>query len=268
MDRFTDNMIIQTFNDMLPKKVTEKLHKAFHFYDFRNKELSEIGIKLTLTYFISIPIIIFILDATKPKELSGYGDFLAGFFSPIAFGWLVIGYLMQNKELKNSVKQTGESQRLARDQLEFQKLIREKDEKNKMIESQPIFDIERVVRNNESLAFYTEPLIKVKVEKNDAFNVFFTRKDTLVKTLTHNENHMKVGKAKVNFHLQGVDYKKILGSIEPCTKGSFNEKLFLDIYINYTDKVGTKRKIKAKLIARCDAGEPKLFLEYKHFEWV
>ena len=28
------------------------------------------------------------------------GDFLAGFFTPLAFGWLVYGYLLQSKELR------------------------------------------------------------------------------------------------------------------------------------------------------------------------
>ncbi|WP_417538225.1 hypothetical protein [Marinomonas sp.] len=71
--------------------------------------------------------------------MSGYGDFLAGFFSPIAFGWLVIGYLMQNKELKNSVEQTGEAQRLARDQLCLQVWLSEKEELEKFNSAQPVF---------------------------------------------------------------------------------------------------------------------------------
>ena len=32
-------------------------------------------------------------------ELSELGDFLAGFFTPLAFGWLIYGYLLQSSEL-------------------------------------------------------------------------------------------------------------------------------------------------------------------------
>lgn len=68
---------------------------------FKGKELLEIGAKLTYYYFAifllffgwKIPFLIF-------KPLNEIGDFLAGVFGPIAFGWLIIGYLMQNKELQ------------------------------------------------------------------------------------------------------------------------------------------------------------------------
>ena len=33
-------------------------------------------------------------------NLNELGDFLAGFFTPLAFGWLVFGYLLQTKELR------------------------------------------------------------------------------------------------------------------------------------------------------------------------
>ena len=38
-----------------------------------------------------------LLRAGKLNEL---GDFLAGIFTPLAFGWLVYGYLLQSKELR------------------------------------------------------------------------------------------------------------------------------------------------------------------------
>jgi len=37
-------------------------------------------------------------------ELNELGDFLAGFFAPLAFLWLVLGYLQQGEELQNSTK--------------------------------------------------------------------------------------------------------------------------------------------------------------------
>jgi len=62
--------------------------------------------------------------AGLPKELNAQGDFFAGFFAPLAFLWLVLGYLqqgeelrMQAQELKNSVEQQTQLVQVSRDQL-------------------------------------------------------------------------------------------------------------------------------------------------------
>lgn len=249
----------------LERVITSRIIKHF-----KDKELLEIGTQLSFYYFL----IFLIFFGWRIPELygentgiNGVGDFLAGLFSPIAFGWLIIGYLMQNKELKNSVEQTAEAQRLASDQLEFQKNIRNKDEKIKIIESQPIFDIGRDVLDHDGWLESEDSIIRLRVEKNDAFNVFFTRQDGHVKTLTHNESHIKPGQDAVPFFLYGVKHEEVLSSIEDCGESSFYEKKFLDLYINYTDKMGEKRKIKASLNARCELGERKVYIEYNHFEW-
>ena len=39
-------------------------------------------------------------DLLTTGQLNELGDFLAGFFTPLAFGWLVYGYLLQSKELR------------------------------------------------------------------------------------------------------------------------------------------------------------------------
>ena len=57
---------------------------------------------LSILYIISI----FFLrggdiwDLLLAGDLNELGDFLAGFFTPLAFGWLVYGYLLQSKELR------------------------------------------------------------------------------------------------------------------------------------------------------------------------
>jgi hypothetical protein len=40
--------------------------------------------------------------AQRPVELNAWGDFFAGFFAPLAFLWLVLGYMQQGEELRNS----------------------------------------------------------------------------------------------------------------------------------------------------------------------
>ena len=135
--------LFQTISDVL--SIGEKKAIPLVLNHFKGKELLEIGTKLTYYYFAffllffgwKIPSLFF-------SPLNNIGDFLAGVFGPIAFGWLIIGYLMQNKELKNSVKQTSEAQRLARDQLEFQKKINDEHKRQEHNRNQPIFEIKAV----------------------------------------------------------------------------------------------------------------------------
>ena len=39
-------------------------------------------------------------ELLRTGDLNELGDFLAGVFTPLAFGWLVYGYLLQSKELR------------------------------------------------------------------------------------------------------------------------------------------------------------------------
>ncbi len=39
-------------------------------------------------------------ELLRASNLNELGDFLAGVFTPLAFGWLVYGYLLQSKELR------------------------------------------------------------------------------------------------------------------------------------------------------------------------
>ena len=70
---------------------------------------------LTIFY---IAVILFLrgndaLELLRTGKLNELGDFLAGFFTPLAFGWLVYGYLLQSKELRLQRKELS----LTRDQL-------------------------------------------------------------------------------------------------------------------------------------------------------
>ena len=112
---------------------------------FKNKELLEIGTQLTFYYFL----IFLIFFGYKLPELyndkigiNGVGDFLAGLFSPIAFGWLIIGYLMQNKELKNNnnalnlqVENYEKNLIIAKDNIKFQKELNLLERKEKLTNS-------------------------------------------------------------------------------------------------------------------------------------
>lgn len=74
-------------------------------------------------------------NEVRALELNELGDLLAGIFSPLAFLWLVLGYLQQGRELeqntealrlqahelKLSVEQQTELARVAREQLEVER---------------------------------------------------------------------------------------------------------------------------------------------------
>lgn len=75
-----------------------------------------------------------VVVGTKPERLNEWGDFFAGFFAPLAFLWLVIGYLQQGdelrqssqalrlqaEELRNSVEQQSHLVEVSRKQLDVQ----------------------------------------------------------------------------------------------------------------------------------------------------
>ena len=52
-------------------------------------------------------------ELLRAGNLNELGDFLAGFFTPLAFGWLVYGYLLQSKEIRLQREELA----LTRDQL-------------------------------------------------------------------------------------------------------------------------------------------------------
>ncbi|MBC3345391.1 hypothetical protein HU811_01925 [Pseudomonas sp. SWRI196] len=101
-----------------------------------SKKLEFWGVLCTVIYLLLIATtVLFKLDDFLKLELNALGDFLAGAFGPVAFLWLVLGFLQQGrelklssdalhlqaKELKNSVEQQQSIVRIATDQLMMSK---------------------------------------------------------------------------------------------------------------------------------------------------
>jgi hypothetical protein len=84
------------------------------------------------------------------SELSKIGGFLSGVFSPLAFLWLVIGYFMQDKAIKNSMKQTNDSIQLNKDQFTYQKEKKTKEDLDNYNNAQPLLGIEAIYNKQES----------------------------------------------------------------------------------------------------------------------
>lgn len=67
--------------------------------------MSKSKIAIAITFLWIVTGVIFVIYTYKePMKLNEIGDFLAGFFSPIAFLWLIIGYFQQGEELKLNTK--------------------------------------------------------------------------------------------------------------------------------------------------------------------
>lgn len=68
------------------------------------KRLS-VGAFITVIWFVGIYFFCILNDYTfLNKELNSLGDFLAGIFAPIAFFWLILGYMQQGKQLEQNTK--------------------------------------------------------------------------------------------------------------------------------------------------------------------
>jgi hypothetical protein len=121
-----------------------------------SKRLTIAGLSLTLGY------IVFVawywadqsssLAELKPNE---FGDFLAGVFAPLAFLWLVLGFLqqgmelrnsadalwLQGEELRNSVEQQRSLVEVTRDQLSLERSVLEAQQEEIARSSQPVLEL-------------------------------------------------------------------------------------------------------------------------------
>ena len=61
-----------------------------------------IGLAVSLAYVAIVATIILLGITIDDLTLNEFGDFLAGAFAPLAFGWLVLGFFQQGDELRNS----------------------------------------------------------------------------------------------------------------------------------------------------------------------
>ncbi|MDT9641295.1 MULTISPECIES: hypothetical protein [Pseudomonas] len=87
-----------------------------------------IGGGVTAIYLVGVAFLVYLKrDSLHTLELNAIGDFLAGVFGPVAFLWLVLGYMQQGRELKLS------SEAL---QLQAMELKNSVDQQVKMVETQ------------------------------------------------------------------------------------------------------------------------------------
>lgn len=119
-----------------------------------NRQLSTIGIIITIIYLIALFILVQNrIDNIWTLSLNELGDFFAGAFGPLAILWLILGFFQQGielrqntnalelqaEELKNSVVQQKELVEVSRQQFsaEIESLNYEREQQKKS--KQPIF---------------------------------------------------------------------------------------------------------------------------------
>ena len=72
-----------------------------------------IGVLLTLMWLIFASVLFFSKSSIAEISLSEFGNFLAGFISPVAVIWLVYGYIQQGYELSTQKEEYIKSVKLS-----------------------------------------------------------------------------------------------------------------------------------------------------------
>ena len=145
-----------------------------------NKKSLIFGVLVTFVWLLGIYLFSRSNGYTLPTSLNELGDFLAGIFAPIAFFWLILGYIQQGKQLDQNTRaleqqekalqlQIDEMKMGIEQQVELVQLQRQQlDEQHKMLEPKFIISQSRV-----NSPVYGSSLNKnVDIKDNIVFVVF------------------------------------------------------------------------------------------------
>ncbi|WP_417212129.1 hypothetical protein [Acinetobacter venetianus] len=83
-----------------------------------NKRILTIGMLVTVIWIAIIVFIYLFTGLGHPKSLNEFGDFLAGVFAPVAFFWLILGYMQQGQQLEQNTKALEQQERALQLQIE------------------------------------------------------------------------------------------------------------------------------------------------------
>ncbi|WP_456407748.1 hypothetical protein [Thiolapillus sp.] len=71
----------------------------------KENKMTTFGISITIAYFIFVVVFRWSsLHDLKTMKLNEFGDFFAGVFGPLMLFWLILGYIQQQKELRQNTK--------------------------------------------------------------------------------------------------------------------------------------------------------------------
>lgn len=87
-----------------------------------DSSLIAMGVVITVAYlFVAALFLMCAKGSFGDLKLNEAGDFLAGVFAPLAFLWLVLGFLQQGKELRAQIEELRHTVEASRDQAKAQK---------------------------------------------------------------------------------------------------------------------------------------------------
>lgn len=87
-----------------------------------NQKSLFIGVGVTIVWFLGITIFcIWGNFGFEKNDLNSLGDFLAGIFAPVAFFWLILGYVQQGKQLDQNTKALEQQERALQLQIDEMK---------------------------------------------------------------------------------------------------------------------------------------------------
>jgi hypothetical protein len=142
---------------------------------------------------------------THPTTLNEWGDFFAGAFAPIAFLWLVLGYLQQGdelrnsadalhlqaEELKNSVLQQTQLVEVSRLQLDQERETFRREQERRREAAQPVF-----LLSPSSVSTTTQGVVHQVIAQNagnSAFNLRLTMNPPI--GASHNTSYQHVDRS-------------------------------------------------------------------------
>lgn len=86
-----------------------------------NKKSLIFGVLVSFIWFSGIYLFSRSNGYSLPTSLNELGDFLAGIFAPIAFFWLILGYIQQGKQLDQNTTALEQQERALQLQIDEMK---------------------------------------------------------------------------------------------------------------------------------------------------
>lgn len=236
--------------------------KIFELAKNMNKKSLIYGVLVTFTWLLGIYLFSRSNGYTLPTSLNELGDFLAGIFAPIAFFWLILGYIQQGKQLDQNTRALEQQEKALKlqidemrmgfeQQVELVQLQRQQlDEQHKMLEpkfiisqskvNSPVYgnSLDREIDINDNIVFV---VFKFTLENlgGDAFNLKIEHpksKEILIRLANLKESSSEdLSIELTHFQIDELNQRKELEDLldfsYECKNGRLVKyKLFMQLY--------------------------------------
>lgn len=196
------------------------------------------GIGITVVWLAVIVAFWIFGGLESPSSLNELGDFLAGIFAPVAFFWLILGYVQQGKQLEqNSRAIKLQAEALNLQIYEFKKLVAIQDKQNldKKMSVKPKFIFKeggciKKYEENEEEDMFNLSLQLLNQGTGDAFDIKVHNKQQ------YSYNLFEVSKLKLDSAVL-VNFCLYISSFDQYLEGLIYRKL---IEVEFKDKFGNQ----------------------------